>query len=290
MESYKSFHNRRTEVVVHGELFSRPIRRRPQGPQLGGNESALLRLVLPDAFEKLLSPHLFSGGPLFRQSLLHHELCGNACVVGSWQPQDGSTPHAMEARQDILQGHKHGVAHVQAARDIGRGHGEYVGLFVVVGVLGVRSKATRGLPPLVHVGLEESGLVLVEHGTLLVENIVGRSGRLGGSGGGHPASADARGRCGEEQWHGTTGRRSAGEGCGAADKGRRLPSRVKGHDSPVQGRQTRPGRHHGSSRAADGYYATTARTELTRHVTRGHVMVVLVQLIELPRDQIQVYQ
>ena len=51
----------------------------------------------------------------------------NACMVCPWQPQGGSVAHTGIARHDVLQGHKHCMAHMQSACDIWRwhGHGEW---------------------------------------------------------------------------------------------------------------------------------------------------------------------
>ena len=51
----------------------------------------------------------------------------NACMICAWQPQGGSVAHACIARHDVLQSHKHCMAHMQSACDIWRwhGHGEW---------------------------------------------------------------------------------------------------------------------------------------------------------------------
>ena len=51
------------------------------------------------------------------------DLSCNACMVCAGQPQCGSVTHPCIARHDVLQGHKHGMAHVQPACDIWGRHG-----------------------------------------------------------------------------------------------------------------------------------------------------------------------
>lgn len=46
----------------------------------------------------------------------------DSCMIGAGQPQGWAASHAVVARHDVLQGHKHGVAHVQAPGHVGRRH------------------------------------------------------------------------------------------------------------------------------------------------------------------------
>ena len=57
------------------------------------------------------------------QIALDHELAGDARVVAAGHPQARIAEHAVPADHDVFQGHKQGVAVVQAARHVGRGHG-----------------------------------------------------------------------------------------------------------------------------------------------------------------------
>ena len=58
--------------------------------------------------------------------MMRTHLGGNACMICAWQPQGGSVAHACIAGHDVLQSHKHCMAHVQSAGDIWwrHGHGE----------------------------------------------------------------------------------------------------------------------------------------------------------------------
>jgi len=55
---------------------------------------------------------------LSRQGSLDKHLSRNACVVGSWQPQGGSTAHTVEAGKDVLKGREGGR---EGGREEGKG-------------------------------------------------------------------------------------------------------------------------------------------------------------------------
>lgn len=57
-------------------------------------------------------------------------LRGDARMVRARQPQRAPALHALEAHHAVLQGRKHGVAHVQAPRHVRRRHGCAQGLHV----------------------------------------------------------------------------------------------------------------------------------------------------------------
>jgi hypothetical protein len=56
---------------------------------------------------------------LFLQLALHHDLRGNARVVGARHPQCVEAPHAVVAREAVHDGLVERMAHVQRARHIG---------------------------------------------------------------------------------------------------------------------------------------------------------------------------
>ena len=55
-------------------------------------------------------------------------------MVGAGDPQSGVALHPLEADEDVLEGGVHGVAHVELAGDVGRGHDDGEGLLVGVTV------------------------------------------------------------------------------------------------------------------------------------------------------------
>ena len=63
-------------------------------------------------------------------------------MVGTGHPQGGIALHPLGADEDVLHGVIHGVAHVELAGDVRRGHHDGVGLFVGVG-LGVEVAAIQ---------------------------------------------------------------------------------------------------------------------------------------------------
>ena len=55
-------------------------------------------------------------------------------MVGAGHPQGSVALHPLGADQDVLHGVVHGVAHVELAGDVRRGHDDGVGLLVGVGL------------------------------------------------------------------------------------------------------------------------------------------------------------
>ena len=53
-------------------------------------------------------------------------------MVGAGEPEDGIPLHALEARDDVLHGLVHGVAHVQLPRHVGGRHHQREGNFPFV--------------------------------------------------------------------------------------------------------------------------------------------------------------
>jgi len=116
------------EALVESEPLAGPVGTRAQRLHLAGNMSALLVLVLPRALQELLAPHFLAARVLGEQLLLHLQLRRDAGVVRAGEPESGATTHAVEARENVLQGHEDCVAHVQPASDVGRRHGDRVWL------------------------------------------------------------------------------------------------------------------------------------------------------------------
>ena len=78
-------------------------------------------------------------------------------MVGAGQPQRRVAQHAMVAGQRILHHAVHGMAHVQLAGDVGRGHDDRKRLFIRISV---RGKAAVFLPLLIEPALD---LLRAEH-------------------------------------------------------------------------------------------------------------------------------
>lgn len=105
------------------------------------------------------------------------------CFTQKTHDHTQHTTHAPVARHNILQRHKHRVAHVQLAGDVGRRHGDGIGR---LGGRQIRRKVTVGLPEGVEAGLP---FFRVE-----VFGEVGGGARRGG--GGRTVGGGRRGGCG----------------------------------------------------------------------------------------------
>ena len=75
---------------------------------------------------------------------LHHHLRGDAGMVGARLPQRVAALHALIADQHVLQREGQRVAHVQAARDVGRRHHDGVGRRARLRMRGERARALPG--------------------------------------------------------------------------------------------------------------------------------------------------
>ena len=78
-------------------------------------------------FEEFLAPEIVARNAFCIQLALHHDLGGDAGVVGARLPQGVLALHAVVADQGIHQGVLEGVAHVQRAGDVGRRQHDAVG-------------------------------------------------------------------------------------------------------------------------------------------------------------------
>ena len=105
----------------HGERLAVPIGTRPQPLQLANDRAARLDLLLPDARQKRLTPHLAARGLSLRGHLtLGHHLRRNPGMVGAGLPQRVIPLHPVPAHQNILQRVVERMPHMQAAGHIRR--------------------------------------------------------------------------------------------------------------------------------------------------------------------------
>mmetsp|Transcript_9887 Transcript_9887/g.24642 ORF Transcript_9887/g.24642 Transcript_9887/m.24642 type:complete len:217 (-) Transcript_9887:204-854(-) len=80
-------------------------------------------------------------------------------MIRTWQPQNRAASHSMESRENILQGDKNSVSHMEASSDVGRRHGQDVWfpatrVALLLGLLRIGLEATRRFPPLVNIGFK----------------------------------------------------------------------------------------------------------------------------------------
>lgn len=109
----------------------------------------LVGLVLPGALKESLSPKRLPRRALSDELSLHKHLSGNAGMIRPGEPKGRAPTHSMEPvgrhvnglghtsrlcsgvglpREDVLEGNKHGVTHVELASDVGGRHRNRVGL------------------------------------------------------------------------------------------------------------------------------------------------------------------
>ncbi len=105
---------------VHREIFARPVDRGAQAAHLAGDGRAGLFLPFPHALDEFLAAEVVARQFLRVELAFDHDLRGNACMVGTGQPQGVRAAHAVIARQAVHDGLVEGVTHVQRAGDVGR--------------------------------------------------------------------------------------------------------------------------------------------------------------------------
>ena len=102
---------------------------------------------------EFLARHFFG----LEQMPFHHELRGNARVVGARHPQRGDALHAVVADHQVFHADEHGVAEVQLAGHVRRRDGDHERLDVrvearLVGIV-PRLEVAALLPHLIHARL-----------------------------------------------------------------------------------------------------------------------------------------
>mmetsp|Transcript_18696 Transcript_18696/g.44683 ORF Transcript_18696/g.44683 Transcript_18696/m.44683 type:complete len:798 (+) Transcript_18696:625-3018(+) len=122
------------KLVAEREGLAAPIARGAEAAQLAGDGAAVLALPLPDLLLKGLAAHPEAALALLCEHLLHDHLCRDPCVVCPGQPQRWAPPSPCVPRHDVLEGGKHGVAHVELPSHVGRRHGHHERLAVLLQV------------------------------------------------------------------------------------------------------------------------------------------------------------
>ena len=112
--------DRRREPRVHREALALPVAGGAQPLQLADDRAAGLLLPLPDPLDERLAAELLAGRALGRQLPLHHDLGGDAGVVGARQPEGVEPVHPLPAHEDVLERVVQRVADVQGAGDVRR--------------------------------------------------------------------------------------------------------------------------------------------------------------------------
>ena len=109
------------QAFIHSEALTAPIATCAEAAQLAGNGRAAFFFPLPNALKKFLAAHFAAAFiALLGQLPLNHHLRRNAGMVCARLPQHIAPTHALKTAQYILQRIVQRMAHMQAARHIGR--------------------------------------------------------------------------------------------------------------------------------------------------------------------------
>jgi hypothetical protein len=126
VQLHKGVGDHLAQLVVHGEVFAAPVHAVAHAAHLGGDGVAALLLPFPHFGHEVFArfggrgAHVVAADALGLQLALHHNLRGNARVVGAGHPHRVEPGHAVVAGQAVHDGLVEGMAHVQRARHIGR--------------------------------------------------------------------------------------------------------------------------------------------------------------------------
>ena len=143
-------------ALIHGEPGTVPITAGTQLLLLLHDPVAEAVLPVPNPLQELLPAQVVTGQAFLPQLFLDLDLSGNAGVVYTGDPKGVIALHPLEANDAVLQGRVHCVAHMQLSGDIGRGHDDGKGLFVLIPL---RVEVTTLLPHVVNLGLNGLGLI-----------------------------------------------------------------------------------------------------------------------------------
>ena len=142
------------QTFIHGEAFAAPIARRAEAAQLTGNGRTAFFFPLPHTLEEFFAPHFAATFiALLGQLPLDNHLGGDARMVRAGLPQHIAPAHAFKAAQNILQRIVQRMAHMQAARHIGRRNNDGIRLGLrVLGEHATGFEAALIFPRLIEAG------------------------------------------------------------------------------------------------------------------------------------------
>mmetsp|Transcript_29780 Transcript_29780/g.74907 ORF Transcript_29780/g.74907 Transcript_29780/m.74907 type:complete len:427 (-) Transcript_29780:157-1437(-) len=218
MELHERLSRRLGQPLVHREALTRPVGGGAEAPQLLGDVAPLFALPLPHLFQKLFATNVVPAYAFGVEAPLHQQLRRDPRVVRAGEPQGGPPPHAVKPGHDVLEGDKHGVAHVQPPGDVGGGHREHVAALLPLLVLG-GFEVSRLLPPLIDGLLDGARVVLGGH--VALGHGVGGAGHApeASQGGGVPAPPQVKPLEGEPGENPGLCRGEAGGGGAAGEEG-----------------------------------------------------------------------
>ena len=120
VEADEGFAHGNGEALVHGEVLAAPVDGDAEALHLLEDGSAVVTPPLPYALDEGLAAELLARTAFLGQLALDHHLRGDAGVVGAGNPEGAAAAHAPPAGEDVHLRLVEHVAHVQAARDVGR--------------------------------------------------------------------------------------------------------------------------------------------------------------------------
>ena len=125
VQAHEGLSDDAAQLVVHGEVFAAPVHAVAHAAHLRGDGVARLFLPLPHLGDEVLArlgwggAHVVAADALLLQLALHHDLRGDARVVGAGHPHRVEAAHAMVAGQAVHDRLVERMAHVQRARHVG---------------------------------------------------------------------------------------------------------------------------------------------------------------------------
>ena len=125
-------------ALVHGEVLARPVNRGAQALHLLKDHAAVVLLPVPHPLDEGLATHVAAVLAFGSKLALHHQLRGDAGVIGARQPQRGQAAHALPANNDVDLGVLQHVAHVEVAGNVGRRQRDGEGLDFWLSAIGCR--------------------------------------------------------------------------------------------------------------------------------------------------------
>jgi hypothetical protein len=121
VEADEHLAHRAGESLVEGEALAVPVEGRAENLVLLLDPAAVLGLPLPDPADELRAAEVVPALPLgLLQLLLHDHLRGDARVIGAREPEGVEPAHPLPADQDVLDGVRERVAHVQGTGHVRR--------------------------------------------------------------------------------------------------------------------------------------------------------------------------
>ena len=151
--------HRRRQALVHGEALARPVRRGAEAAELIGDGAAGFLFPGPDSLDKAFAAEVVAGLAFFGKLAFDHHLGGDTGMIGTRLPQGIAAAHALPADQDVLQSVVEGVAHVQAAGNVGRRNHDGVRVGVAAPAAGEGASLLPGVIVARLGGLVPVGLV-----------------------------------------------------------------------------------------------------------------------------------